>query len=72
MACLGILLLRAGLEINLKGKGMLVFLLSFIPITMEAICDALLVREFFGIPFSLCFALGFSVGGISLAILVPA
>ena len=69
--CLSVILLRGGLELDFKGKGMLVLLLTLMPQAFEATGVALISLALIGMPLSLCYALGFTIGAVSPAVLVP-
>jgi len=69
--CLSIILMRGGLELDLKGKGLTVLLLTLVPQMMEACTVALCTRAFFKYPWSICLANGFCIGAVSPAVLVP-
>lgn len=71
MVCLSIILLRGGLELDFKGKGLTVVLLTLVPQACEAGAAALAARYIFGLPWPLCFAEGFCLGAVSPAVLVP-
>ena len=69
--CLSIILLRGGMELDFKGKGLTVVLLTLCPQNAEAICAALACRWIFSLPWPLCFAQGYTLGAVSPAVLVP-
>ena len=69
--CLSIILLRGGLELDFKGKGLTVVLLTLLPQLSEAVASAVASRFIFGMPWPLCFAQGFTLGAVSPAVLVP-
>jgi len=69
--CLSIILMRGGLELEFKGKGLTVVLLTLCPQIVEASVVALLSRWLFEMPWTLCFANGFCLGAVSPAVLVP-
>lgn len=71
MVCLSIILLRGGLELDFKGKGLTVVLLTLLPQVSEATLSAIASRYIFGLPWPLCFAQGFTLGAVSPAVLVP-
>lgn len=71
MVCLSVILTRGGLELEFKNKGMTVVFLTLIPQIMEASAVALFTFILFGMPFALCYALGFIIGAVSPAVLVP-
>ena len=68
--CLAILLLRGGLEITFRGKGLIVLLIAFIPQTVEASVAAALARSFFGMPTDVSYCLGYTIGCVGSAIVV--
>ena len=63
--------MMGGLELEFKGKGLTVVLLTFCPQICEAFSSALVARAIFGMPWTLCIALGFCLGAVSPAVLVP-
>ena len=69
--CLSIILLRGGMELDFTGKGLLVVLLTLVPQNMEAIFSAVATRYIFDMPWALCFAMGYCLGAVSPAVLVP-
>ena len=69
--CLSVILLRGGMELDFKGKGLTVVLLTLIPQVCEATAVAVASRFIFGLPWALCFAQGFTLGAVSPAVLVP-
>lgn len=71
MICLAVILLRGGLELEFKGKGLLVVLLIFIPSGFEATSIALTSQAIFHLPITFAFSLGFVFSAVSPAILVP-
>jgi len=66
-----ILLIRGGLQVRFKGKGLLVLFLSFAPSWAEAIVIAFTIRGLFGYPYSICWATAFLIACISPSIMVP-
>ena len=71
MVSLCVILLRGGLELEFEGKGLVVVLLTLCPQACEATAVALISKGLLSMPWSLCFALGFIVGAVSPAVLVP-
>ena len=71
MVCLGVILLRGGMELEFAGKGITVVLLTLVPQIIEASAVAIAAYLIIGLPFILCYALGFILGAVSPAILVP-
>ena len=69
--CLSIILMRGGLELEFKGIGQIVVLLTLCPQIVEAGAVAAISRYLFDLPWSLCFANGFCLGAVSPAVLVP-
>jgi NhaP-type Na+/H+ or K+/H+ antiporter len=69
--CLSVILLRGGLELDFEGKGLLVLLLTLLPQAFEATAVALTSLAVIGMPMALCYALGFTIGAVSPAVLVP-
>ena len=69
--CLSIILMRGGLELDFEGKGLTVVLLTLVPQVAEAVTVACFCRLFFGMPWAMCFAQGFTIGAVSPAVLVP-
>lgn len=71
ICCLGILLTRGGMNVSFTGKGILVILMTFIPLMFEATTAALIAMGIFGMPIGIAFSLGFGVSAIAAAIVVP-
>ena len=69
--CLSIILMRGGLELDFTDKGIIVVLLTLVPQICEASTVAFFAWVIFDMPISLCFALGFILGAVSPAVLVP-
>ena len=69
--CLSVILLRGGMELDFTGKGLLVVLLTLVPQNAEAIGAALATRWIFSMPWPLCFGMGYTLGAVSPAVLVP-
>ena len=69
--CLGVILLRGGMEIEFKGTGLVVILLTLVPQAVEAAAIGLPSVGIFGMSFALAFALGNVIAAASPAILVP-
>ena len=69
--CLSIILLRGGMELDFKGKGLTVVLLTLCPQNAEAVAGALACRWIFNLPWALAFAQGYTLGAVSPAVLVP-
>ena len=63
------LLLRGGLLINLKGKGITLFLLSWVPQTIEASAIALIAYFIYGVPILVAYCIGYTLACIGGAIL---
>lgn len=71
MCCLAILLVRGGLQVTFRGKGILVVLMTFIPLMCEAVTQALLAFGLFKMPIELSFCQGFAIASVAPAIVVP-
>lgn len=69
--CLSIILMMGGLELSFKGKGLTVVLLTVCPQFAEAGMAALVAKFIFDLPWLLAIALGFCLGAVSPAVLVP-
>lgn len=69
--CLSVILLRGGMELDFAGKGLTVVLLTLVPQNFEAVGAALASRFIFKMPWTLCFAQGYTLGAVSPAVLVP-
>jgi NhaP-type Na+/H+ or K+/H+ antiporter len=69
--CLSIILLRGGMELDFKGKGLTVVLLTLLPQNGEAFAVALACRWLFNLPWALALAEGYTLGAVSPAVLVP-
>ena len=68
---LAIVLTRAGLQITFRGKGILVVILSIVPMIVEACIMALMTYGLFDMPAILCFIQGFASSAVAAAIIVP-
>ena len=72
IVCLGVILLRGGMEIEFKGTGVVVILLTLVPQAVEAAAVGLpAIGLFPGMSLALAFALGNVIAAASPAILVP-
>lgn len=71
MFCLMVILLRGGLELSFAGKGLIVFLYTFVPQLVEATSVMLVSYFIVGLPFAPSYALGFVCAAVSPAVLVP-
>lgn len=71
VSCLGILLTRGGMNVSFTGKGILVVLMTFIPLMFEATTIALIAMGIFGMPIGIAFSLGFAVSALAVAIVAP-
>lgn len=71
MICLVVILLRGGLELKFKGKATIVILMSTLPMTFEAITVAIVSKPLLDIDWAIAFSLGFLLGAVSPAVLVP-
>jgi len=69
--CLCVILMMGGLELEFAGKGLTVVLLTFGPQLGEAFSSALVAKAIFDMPWTLSIALGFCLGAVSPAVLVP-
>jgi NhaP-type Na+/H+ or K+/H+ antiporter len=69
--CLAILLIRGGLQVQFKGKGLLVVFLTILPQSFESLVFSFIIYGFFNMPFSFCFALGYIISCISPSVMVP-
>lgn len=69
--CLSVILLRGGLELDFAGKGLTMILLTVLPQLFEATAAACATHYILGIPWSLSFAHGFTLGAVSPAVVVP-
>ena len=69
--CLAMLLVRGGLQVSFKGKGLLVLFMSFIPQSVEMLVIALVAYGVFDMPIEVCFAMGYAVATVAPAIVVP-
>lgn len=63
--------MMGGLELEFAGKGLTVVLLTFGPQVLEAFSSALVAKAIFDMPWTLSIALGFCLGAVSPAVLVP-
>ncbi len=69
--CLAILLVRGGMQVTFKGKGLIVLFMTFIPLICEATALALLSLGLFNMPIEVAYSLGFAVSSVAPAIVVP-
>jgi hypothetical protein len=69
--CLAVLLVRGGMNVSFRGKGLLVLFMSFIPQTVECVTIALIAYGLFGTPIEVSFAMGYAVATVAPAIVVP-
>lgn len=67
MLCL--LLMRGGLLINLKGKGLELFFLTWVPQTVEASAVALITHFIFDVPILIGYCMGYTLACIGPAVL---
>jgi len=76
MICLSVILLEAGFKLDLstsaKGTLTVILLMTFIPFLCEAFTVAYLSNVMMAIPYAIALTLGFQMGTVSPAILVPA
>ena len=69
--CLCVILMMGGLELEFAGKGLTVVLLTLCPQMGEAASSAVVAKYIFGLPWFLAIGLGFCLGAVSPAVLVP-
>ena len=69
--CLAILLVRGGLQVTFSGKGIIVVLLSLVPLGVEAVTQALVALGVFDMPINLAFNQGFAIATVAPSIVVP-
>ncbi len=69
--CLSVILLRGGMELDFKGKGLTVVLMTLCPQLSEAAAVALASKLIFGMPWALGIANGFTLAAVSPAVVVP-
>ena len=69
--CLSILLVRGGMQISFRGKGLIVLVLCTIPSAIEANVIAWIAYGLFHMPVAVCYAMAFTISCISPSILVP-
>ena len=60
-----------GLELDFAGKGLTVVLLTVGPQVCEAFSSGCVAKAIFGMPWTLSIGLGFCLGAVSPAVLVP-
>ena len=65
------LLTRGGMNISFSGKGILVLLMTFIPMFCEAATIALIGLGVFNMPIEISFSLGFAIASVAPAVVVP-
>lgn len=68
MCCLGLILVRGGLQVSFTGKGLIVLLLSFVPCFIEATAHGLVGMAVFGMPIQVSYAMGFCCSAIATAL----
>jgi len=71
---LSVILIRAGFGLDIKAlqkKTGPTLGLAFLPCTIEAITEAIVSKFVLGFPWGFCFALGFVLCAVSLAVVVP-
>ena len=66
-----ILLVSAGLSVNIKGNLYLILLFVVVPQTLEVVSMALVSYGVLSMPIEVCFALAFTIGTIGGVILIP-
>ena len=66
-----ILLVRAGLSVNIRGNIFLIVLFVVVPQTLEVISMALISYGVLNMPIEVCFALALAIGTIGSVILIP-
>ena len=71
IVCLLTILLRGGLELEFRNKGLIVFLYTVVPQLVESAAVMLPTWLIVGIPFPIAYALGFICAAVSPAVLVP-
>ena len=59
------------MNISFTGKGILVVLMTFIPMFCEAVTVALIGLRVFDMPIEISFSLGFAVASVAPAVIVP-
>jgi hypothetical protein len=69
--CLAVLLVRGGMNVSFAGKGLIVLLMTFIPLMFEATAQALIGLGLFNMPIEVAYSLGFAVASVAPAIVVP-
>ena len=69
--CLAMLLIRGGLQVSFAGKGLIVLILSCIPMITEANVIAWVGYGLFNMPVVVSYCLGFTIACISPSIVVP-
>jgi hypothetical protein len=62
--CLSWILVRVGLDFVIDDSLYHTLSIAVAPFIMESVVNALIARSFFGMPYGLCFALGFLLAGI--------
>ena len=69
--CLAILLVRGGMNVSFTGKGILVVVMTFVPLMCEATTLALIGTGLFRMPIEVAYSLGFAISSVAPAIVVP-
>ena len=66
-----IILVRGSLELKFKGRVIAVFILTFVPFTMETIFDFILIRFGLKFPVAISFSFGLCLSAVAPAVVVP-
>jgi NhaP-type Na+/H+ or K+/H+ antiporter len=64
-------MMRAGMELELKGKVTFIVMLSIIPSNIEANIDALAAYLILDIPYLVALALGYVLSAVGLTVTIP-
>ena len=68
---MAILMLVGGMELEFKGRGCVMLLLTFMPMTFEATGVAIGARLLLKMDLEFCIALGFVIAAVSPGVLIP-
>lgn len=67
----GILFTKGGLVVNFRGKGWLMLFMMIVPQACEVSMIALVTYGVFRMPVELCYCMGYSVGNVASAVIIP-
>ena len=65
------LLVRGGMNVTFAGKGLIVVIMTFLPLILEAITVSLIGKRLFEMPIEVAFSLGFVLSSVAPSIVIP-